>query len=426
MLGGIGIILGLLVLLVGCWKKLSIIGVTMAAAAVIGVTNGQTVIQVWSESYVKGISSIVTAYFLIMITAGLFAKLMEDSGSGNAIANFLTEKLGGGLSLAAIVLITCVLCIAGSNMCFIIVLPIAKSIFEKKNYPWYVVPALIYVAMVPPSVGIPGSVMIQNVIPTKFLGTQLTSGGFYGLTTTVFYLAICGVYLSWVIKKGRQNPEADGYKAVLFGLPSVGNVEELPKLISAVIPILVSLGSINIFKVDIVYGLLLGSALCVILCWKQLKPNFISTFTAGFSNGINPMILTGVVYAIGVVVIATPTFAAVKDWMLTVPLNGLFKIFFVSNVIAFFTGNGVSAIATTFGMFTQDFLAMGYAPEALHRFVLFSVAGLDSMPWNAFIVLILSLCGLTYKNSYKYMFWTTVVFPMVSALFLGILITLMG
>ena len=59
---------------------------------------------------------------------------------------------------------------------------------------------------------------------------------------------------------------------------------------------------------------------------------------------------------------------------------------------------------------------MGYTPEVIHRIVAMSSEGFDSMPWNNFIVLVLTMAGLSYSKSYKHVFICSVLFTMLATL----------
>lgn len=59
---------------------------------------------------------------------------------------------------------------------------------------------------------------------------------------------------------------------------------------------------------------------------------------------------------------------------------------------------------------------MGFSPEVIHRVVAMSSEGFDSMPWNNFIVLVLTMAGLSYSRSYKHVFVCSVLLTILATL----------
>lgn len=183
----------------------------------------------------------------------------------------------------------------------------------------------------------------------------------------------------------------------------------------SLIPLAVALICINLIKLSIVYGLAIACVVCIVLFWKYYE-SVKTTLNNGVASGVNPVIMVCMVVGVAKVVAATPAFTSFQQWLLNLPLNGLFKVFAVTNCVAFMTGSGTAAISTTLELFGKDFLAMGFSPEVIHRIVAMSSEGFDSMPWNNFIVLVLTMGGLSYSKSYKHVFICSVVLTMLATL----------
>ena len=54
----------------------------------------------------------------------------------------------------------------------------------------------------------PGSLQMQNIIPTQILGTALTAAPVEGVLATLFMIVVGVGYLYWQVKKGHNDPEA--------------------------------------------------------------------------------------------------------------------------------------------------------------------------------------------------------------------------
>ncbi len=54
---------------------------------------------------------------------------------------------------------------------------------------------------------------------------------------------------------------------------------------------------------------------------------------------------------------------------------------------------------------------LGISPELLHRIAALASGGLDTLPHNGAVITTLAIFGLTHKQSYKDIFFTSVIIP---------------
>lgn len=88
----------------------------------------------------------------------------------------------------------------------------------------------------------------------------------------------------------------------------------------------------------------------------------------------------------------------------------------ITNVMALICGSASGAIAMTLEMFSDAWMAAGLDPEWIHRVVVTASGGFDTVPWNSFVVLILTMGGLNHKKAYMPIFWVSLVAPILIAL----------
>ncbi len=421
-MGFVGIFIGFGILLLGVWKKYNLILVTLLTTLVIGLTNGMGVMEVWQGPFIQGFTGFAAPFMLLFCFGALFGKLMEKSGATEKIGLSMLGIFGEKFTIFAYMLATALLTYGGVSgfVIVFVMLPLAKVLFNKGKIPWYLFPAVTYAAMLP-AIGImPGSLQIQNMIPTKYLGTTLTSAPVLGIILSLIYLAMILPYLWWRVKKGRKDQSSMDYAVTANGKAlELTDDKNLPGFIISIIPIVIALVSINIIKINIVYGLILACISCIVLFWKRYE-NLLDALNSGISNGIMPTVLVGVVVGVAKVVASTSAFSLFKTWLLEIPVSGFMKLFVVTNSVAFITGSGTGAISTTLEIFAKHFIDLGLNPGIIHKIVIMSACGFDSMPWNSFIVLLIAMSGVSYKTSYKYIFMTTVVFTLVTGL-IGVL-----
>lgn len=425
-MGTIGIFLGFAILLAAVWKKYNLILAALASSAVIGLTNGFTLVETWTDYLVQGIASFGAPYFWMLVIGALFAKLMEDSKATKSLGLWIADRCGEKYSLVGYMAVTALLTLGGVNgfVIIFVLLPLAKVLFYRGNVPWYIFPAVTYAAMVPGCAFFPGGIQTNNMAPTKYLGTPLTAAPMIGVAGTVLYLAMVGVYLHFAVRKGRRHPEAPEYYALDADQVDLRD-GQIPPAWMSTIPLVVALVCINLLKLNIVTGLLVSCAVCLVL-FRRYYGDVKKTLNDGVLSGVNPVIMVCMVVGIAKVVAATPAFAQFQTWLLDLPFNGLFKVFAVTNAVAFMTGSGTAAISTTLELFADNFLAMGFTPEVIHRVVAMSSEGFDSMPWNNFIVLVLTMAGLSYSKSYKHVFLCSVLMTMLATLLVIAGITLIA
>jgi H+/gluconate symporter-like permease len=419
-ISGIGILLGFAILTIGAWKKINLIPITLVVSAVIAVTGGLNILETWSGPYIDGFVGFAGPYLLLFVLGSLFGKILEDSGASWRIANEITNKVGDKWSLVAYVAIATGLVYGGVSIFVVIfvLLPISKNLFIRLNIPWSIFPGLALGAAVAGVGIIPGSLQILNIIPTKFLGTELTAGLGIGLFGTVFYFGMLFFYFKWVLKKKDEMFDIDEFKNATTKEVSEGDMnDKAPNIILSLIPILSALLLINLFKLDIIIGFLLACIIGFVLFYKSLgKP--IETINEGFSNGIMPLITVAVVVGIAKTVSAVPFFTVLKDSLINLPFSGLTKAVIVTNTVAFMTGSASGSMTMILDLFSADFIAWGNDPEILHRVLTTASQGLDTMPWCSVVVVFLSLSGISYSRGYKHIFVTSVAGPILTAIFM--------
>ena len=183
----------------------------------------------------------------------------------------------------------------------------------------------------------PGSLQMQNIIPTQILGTALTAAPVEGVLATLFMIVVGVGYLYWQVKKGHNDPEAaiELYqvqggiwtrKSWSSGLRASGS----PCCHGG------DLRLINGFGVELLYGLTAGCVLSLLFFCKSLGGvrGFGEVVSEGFNNGIFPCIIIAAVVGVGKVVSATDVFALVQENIINLPLPGLVKVAAITTIIA--------------------------------------------------------------------------------------------
>lgn len=419
MLSGFGILTGFIVITVGVWKRFNLILVCLVASAIMGLSSGQSILATWSGPFMEGFSSFAAPFFTLFVAGALFGKLLDHSGATWRIGTSIINRAGERWSLFAY-FIVCALLIYGGVSVFVVVfvlLPIARFIFRKGNIAWYLVPMVSAGGVVFPMAMMPGNLQIHNIIPTRYLGTDLLAAPVLGLLGSVIFVTLFFFYLKYELNNSTKKVDSPEYQTPRSDqeLDETTMEEKAPGFVLSLFPIILALVLINILKVDVVYGLFIACVSCLVLYWKSYS-KIINTLNSGVMDGILPLVLVAMVVGIGKTVTTTPAFAIIRDWLMNLQFGGLLKVFTITNIFAAITGSSSGSMTMTLEMFGKDFLATGIEPSMIHRIITTSSAALDTLPWCSVIVLLLSLTSLTYKQAYKQVFVVTVVFPLVCAL----------
>lgn len=142
---------------------------------------------------------------------------------------------------------------------------------------------------------------------------------------------------------------------------------------------------------------------------------------AAIGSGTNAVITTGCIVGYGTVVSASAGYAILSDALIHMGGNPLVSFGIATTVLAGAAGSGTGGLAIAMSNIAPEYIAMGVNPEVLHRIGTMAATGLDSLPHSGAVVVLLTLCGMTHKDSYKQIFVTTVVITLIVA-FIGIAI----
>src|SRR5262244_86071 len=99
---GILVALGLLIWL--AFRGWSVLLLAPIAAIIAAAAAGEPLLAHWTQTFMRSASEFLAQFYPLFLLGALFGKLMEDSGSVQAIARFMTEKLGSHRAMLAVVL----------------------------------------------------------------------------------------------------------------------------------------------------------------------------------------------------------------------------------------------------------------------------------------------------------------------------------
>ncbi|MCI6054132.1 GntP family permease [Dysosmobacter sp.] len=420
----VGILLAFGVLVFAAYKKISMFLAAVIAASLVALFSGLPVAasMVGAEGpFLIGMKDFVGSWLVIFAMGALLGALYDKSGATWRISSTLINKAGTQWTLLIYVLVGGLLVYGGIQVTVMIfvLLPFAKILFPKAGIPWYLFPGITGLAIATFAMGqMPGSLQMQNIIPSQILGTPLTAAPVEGVLATLFMVVFGVGYLSWEAKKGRDTPEA----AIELYQVQGGTLDEAelegraPGFWVSLIPMVVAFVLINGVKVELLYGLGAGCVLSVLMFWKSLGglTGIRDVVSEGFNNGIFPCIIIASVVGVGKVISATDVFALIQGNIINLPLPGLLKVAAITTIIAGITGSASGGLTIALELFGETFMSWGYTPEIIHRVASIACGGLDTLPWNGTVVMLFALSGVSYKKGYKHVAVETVILPLLS------------
>ena len=94
-----------------------------------------------------------------------------------------------------------------------------------------------------------------------------------------------------------------------------------------------------------------------------------------------------------------------------------------TNIMAGLTGSASGGMTIALGMLGNEWLAwgqsIGMSPDVLHRIICLASSGIDALPHSGALVTIISVCGLTHRESYSDVFVLTLLKTLVAFIFIA-------
>jgi H+/gluconate symporter-like permease len=165
------------------------------------------------------------------------------------------------------------------------------------------------------------------------------------------------------------------------------------------------------------YAMIAGTVATYILNFDKFKGKNIKKLIAtGLEGGIDGIGEYAGVVAFGSVVSNSAAFGEIVKWVLSLGLNPYVQGVLATMVVSAITGSSSGGLRIMFTALAPSFLASGANLELLHRLVAISADALDTLPHSPGLFLMFAVVGLTHKDAYKHVFWTSMVVPLIVTL----------
>ena len=470
-MGLLGILLGLVLLVWLAYRGWSILLLAPGAALIAAAFAGGPLLAYWTQTFMDSGSRFIAQFFPLFLLGALFGKLMEDSGSVAAIADFMTKRLGPQRTILTVVLAGALVTYGGVSLfvAFFVLVPMAQVLFRTAGIPNRLIPAAAALGTSTFTMSaLPGTPAIQNAIPMPFFGTTPLAAPGLGIIASAIMAAFGLWWLGRAAAAARRKGEGFGGIApapvdaaaedptvrerattarefdppeIHHGRPS----REAPPIVLAALPLLVVV-SVNVLMSliilpsldvsflaeerfgatslsavggvwSVVTALLAAIVTVIAVNWRRL-PGIRETMDAGANASVLPVLSVASLVGFGAVVAAVPAFAIVRNWVLSIEGGPLVSLAVATNLLSALTGSASGGLTIALEALGGTYMRLaaehGIDPALLHRIAVMSAGTLDSLPQNGAVVTLLAVCGATHRESYFDIVMAAIVGPIIA------------
>ncbi|NLD51873.1 MAG: GntP family permease [Clostridiales bacterium] len=437
-----GMILAVAVLIIGAYRGIGALPITLLAAIVVALTNR---IDLWNGiagTYIDGYISVYKYFLLMFCCSSLYAKLMDLSGSATAIGYQFIDWFGKKNVMLVSTLVISVLTYGGVSLFVVVyaVAPIMFLLFKEADLPRHLTMACLITGSASYTMtAMPGTPSLTNAIPTTYLGTTLTAAPIMGIIATIAMFGLAMVYMKWAEKKARANNEHWTYPdKVDPKLYEVKDRSTLPNIYKAFAPlitlvvIIVAGSQLKMTTTSIVdgvevtntvarytgvqlavVGMVIAAAMTYLLNLNKFHGKDMKAIvTSGFEGGIDGIGGLAGVSAFGAVVASSDAYKGIVDYIGTMNMNPYLLGVVATMLISAITGSSSGGLRIMFTSLKDTFLSSNANLPVLHRLTAISADALDTLPHSPGLFVMLDVLGLEHKNAYRHVFWCSTLIPL--------------
>ena len=421
----LAIVLPLALLVFLIWKRVNIAVSALVCTGLMAALSGLDVYSCLTTDYMDAFVGYIRNYWPLIFLGASFGKAMQLGGGAEDLANMLTAKLGTKYTVPLLCLVTLILGYGGVS-CYVIVFvmyPICLNMFKKADLPRKMIPGIVAAGCFTAVNLGPGSPSVVNNIPVKYLGTSPTILPIYSGIIAAFFFLIATAYMMWEEKRARKNGWGFDADEATLKMMAEYEAKEHGNGAIALIPLAIVVVPL-FFHVDVLYTLLAGWVSVAVLYWKKID-NKVEILNCGVADAMGAIVATSAVVGFGGVAKLTAGYETIVGIATGMGGNPLISFSIATSLLAGACGSGSGGLTLALDTLAPKYLEMGVNPGVLHKIASAACITLDSLPHNGVMVTVLTCCGLTHKEGYRYLGFITVGLAIVTLIFAIILASIM-
>lgn len=428
MIGLFGIFFSITLIMVLAYKGWSTLWVAPIAAAFVAMTGGMNLLEMYKTTYMNGFVGFTVQWFPVFMLGAIFGKLMDSTKMAKSVAVSISRLFGPKYAIVAVVIAGSVLTYGGVSM-FVAVFclyPMCVVLFREADIPRRLIPASVTVGVFAYTmVCLPGSPQIQNLIPCQYFGTTAMAAPILGIICGIVMGGGGTLYLIWREKKVKAAGEHFTEPDVTVPLDPD---EKLPNVWISMIPLVLVVITLNVFKWDILVSLLAAILFILLFNYKDYK-SFVNIINEGARGSMMPIVSVSAIVGFGAVVRAVPAFTQLVGMLTNIPGSPLISLAIAVNVLCGATGSASGGLGITLSALADQYIIMaqsaGIPLEVMHRIAAIAASAMDTVPHNGAILTLLAVTGMTHKESYFDISICTIVIPLIGTA-VGIILASFG
>ncbi len=400
-----------------CFRGFHIIPCSLLAAAILCLMSGMPIYQTLTDTYMPSFANFIKNYYLLLFAGAFFARVMADGGAVAGIAYRIVRlaycfpvKYQKVVAVCCLPLINFVVVYGGITVyaaVFTLVV-IAKEIFDEMDINWG------YYAVASLGSGkiaqfFPGSAETVNLLPINYFGTNAMSGAFLGIVGALVMYGFAVVYVFFSVRRDERKGIGFLPAGASISKSELMNIdkEHLQPLWKCLLPMAVMWCLLNIVGLPAPVALFGASIAAMIIFRKTLR--FKASLAESAGKAITSLSLLCSVVAYGAVLASTPGYSYALTLVDKLPGGAAFKVWLTCLIITPVLNSASGGITVILNSLGEQFMASGIAAGALHRLVVISSMGLNSLPHNSGTATIAAVGKVDYKYFYGHLFWTSLV-----------------
>jgi H+/gluconate symporter-like permease len=457
----LAIVISLFLLMFLAYRGISVLLLAplMASLAVLLSGDAAFLLPIYTDTFMKALGNYVIQFFPLFLLGALFGQLMADSGSAQAIARGIVNRLGTGHVVLTVVIACAVLTYGGVSL-FVVafaIYPISRELFQQAGAPKRLIPAAIALGSFTFTMtALPGTPAIQNAIPIPYFETNSFAAPGLGIIAGVIMLTLGILYLQSRVAAAHAKGEGYGEHTEREGDGEDSAANASMPLALALTPLVLVIGLNALFtygvfpaiELDyiserfenvspsgqsglwaILIALLSACAWLIVTRWRHWT-DLRGTVNKGCFGSLLPIFNTASEVGYGAVIASLAGFAIIRDAVLNVSDNPLISEAVAMSVLSGITGSSSGGLSIALQTLGSEYLAMAQAaginPELMHRVATLASGGMDTLPHSGAVITLLTICGLTHRQSYGNLAMVTIVLPLAALVTVITLGTLFG
>lgn len=416
LLSGIGLLLGVIALFVMAYKGFHNIYVAVAAVTIMIVFSKMDLFTSITGTMMGGAASYIKNYYLLFLGGAALGAIYQCTGAGSTIADAMLRVFGEKNVNFALMLYGYVAIMGGiqSFVAFFAVYPVALRLYKRANINKAIMPAVIGGGMWTIGHTSPWAPSVGNQVASDALGTSSSAGWVPGMIFVIAAGTMIVLYSNWASKRLRDRGKGfDSDEDIV-----VITDENLPPLISSLLPIIVVFFLYNVFHFNVTISTWSGVLIGLILFWPRKNPKeWLTELNKGAISGTTVAINTALVVSVGSVIGVLPFFEWLLNWITSINMNPYILAVVATGILASVTASASGALTIVFnllGPMFREFGAQGYNINFIHRLTVQSVSCWDSLPHCGPLLGLFNVCKVTHKEAYIHVFITTIVIPIIA------------